>query len=101
MELPEKEALAFPNPTKIGRITFLYRLEAPAEVTLRVYNIVKELISVQIEAKSSGSQRTVWFARDRTDRNLPPGLYFGQFTIKDSATDRVERWKQQKLLIVR
>ena len=96
IKLPERAAIAYPNPTKTGQVTFFYHLDVSAEVTIRVYNVAKELVSFQTENKQSGNQRTIWYAR-----GLAAGIYIYQITTKDQATGKVENWKRQKLAIIR
>jgi len=91
-----KKAIAFPNPSRGSHVMFVYHLDASAEVTIRVYNLAKELVASITESKSAG---------DRTSRldvsAVSPGIYLYQVTTKDVTNGTIENWQRQKLAIIR
>jgi len=90
------QAVAFPNPARGNRVTFVYHLDFNAEVTLKVYGLSKELVASVKESKSAGDCSTVL---DITD--IRSGVYFYQITTENATTNEIKNWKRQKLAIIR
>ncbi len=95
--IPElKKAIAYANPARGNHVVFAYQLNFNAEVTLRLYNLVKELVASVTEQKLAGDCVT------RLDiSNIPAGVYLYQITTEDAATGEIEHWERQKLAIIR
>jgi len=91
-----KKAIAYANPARGSHVLFAYHLDSNAEVTLRVYNLAKELVASVTESQLAGDRFT------RLDiSEIPPGIYLYQITTEDAATGDVEHWQRQKLAIIR
>ncbi len=71
---------AYPNPFNPSTLVS-YRLEAPAEVTLAVYDLAGRLVAV-IDGgrREAGPHRADWDGRDATGRAAPSGTYFLRLT---------------------
>jgi len=66
-----KDVICYPNPAKgVDRVTFLYNLEAPGKVKIKIYNIIGELIDELEEYKLQGVQTTSW-----NISNIASGIY--------------------------
>ncbi len=90
----EKKAIAFPNPVRADQVTFLYNLDAAADVTIRVYTLAKELAATITESEAAGDQSI------RLDvSELPSGIYL--YYVSTNTGGTVENWKRQKLAIIR
>lgn len=91
-----KKAIAYANPARGNSVMFVYHLDASADVTIRVYNLAKELVASIAESKTAGDQGT------RLDiSEIPSGIYLYQITTEDAATGDIEHWERQKLAIIR
>lgn len=91
-----KKAIAYANPARGNSVMFAYHLDSSADVTIRVYNLAKELVASITESKTAGDHGT------RLDiSEIPSGIYLYQITTEDAATGDIENWERQKLAIIR
>jgi len=66
----------FPNPARSG-ITFQYFVTEPAELSLRVYNILgREVRVLSTGYQTTGHKTIQWDGCDNLGRNLSAGVYF-------------------------
>ena len=69
-------ATNFPNPFS-GSTIIPYELPAPAQVSLRVYDIAGRLVRMLEEnaSRKVGRHDVAWNGHDAHGRPLPPGVY--------------------------
>lgn len=71
----------YPNPASIST-TFKYRLSEPSYVSLKVYDMVGNLIKIVVdEFQSAGEQSVAWDLKNDYGIELPNGNYFYELTI--------------------
>jgi hypothetical protein len=62
---------AYPNPFN-AEATIFYALTEPAEVTIRIYDILgREIDFIEPGFQQAGGQRVIW-----NPKNSPSGIYF-------------------------
>ena len=73
---------AWPNPAA-GRTTFAFTLPAPAEVSLRVYDLRGRLVrTVLAGERAAGAHAVSWDARDGRGRDVAAGSYVGRLAVR-------------------
>lgn len=71
----------YPNPASIST-TFRYSLEENSLVTLKVYDMVGNLVKVLFDGfQSAGQQEIVWDLKNDSQIDVPSGNYFYELTI--------------------
>lgn len=112
---PEQERTGFeleqnyPNPfNPETRIPFVLREELfeggrPAMVTVRIYNVLQQLVAVptavdhpggegvsllELEYTRPGRHEAFWDGKDRQGREVASGIYFVQLTVNGRSTAR-------------
>ncbi|MGB9771236.1 MAG: FlgD immunoglobulin-like domain containing protein [Candidatus Kapaibacteriota bacterium] len=71
----------YPNPASIST-TFRYTLEENSLVTLKVYDMVGNLVKVLYDGfQSAGQQEIVWDLKNDGQIDVPSGNYFYELTI--------------------
>lgn len=71
----------YPNPASIST-TFRYTLQENALVTLKVYDMVGNLVKVLFDGfQSAGKQEIVWDLKNDSQIDVPSGNYFYELTI--------------------
>jgi hypothetical protein len=89
------EVITYPQPAK-DRVTFLYWLHSPSNVTIRVYNIALELIATIEEDKEEGFQKTIWDISQ-----VAQGVCFYKIEAKCKRTGRRIEFPIKKLAIIK
>ncbi|MFN3307248.1 MAG: FlgD immunoglobulin-like domain containing protein [Candidatus Kapaibacteriota bacterium] len=71
----------FPNPASIST-TFRYSLEENSLVSLKVYDMVGNLVKVLVDGfQPAGNQEVVWDLKNDNLTDVPSGNYFYELTI--------------------
>lgn len=71
----------YPNPASIST-TFRYTLEENSLVSLKVYDMVGNLVKILVDGfQSAGSQEIVWDLKNDSQISVPNGNYFYELTI--------------------
>lgn len=85
-----EEIVAYPSPAKGNALWFYYRLEAPAEVTVEVYNPLGERCALFTE-----TQPLAGYARTRWDiGSVAPGVYLYRLRIRTVQGERTLGWRE-------
>ncbi len=58
--IPKGDVISYPQPATGDFVTFLYYLEEPSHISIKVYNVALNLIAQIEEDKDSSWQKTVW-----------------------------------------
>jgi len=103
--LPEEQVYTYPNPTKVGSLTFhLYCGYSPPELTIRVYNIagefVKEISDSEINRSAAPIYEYLWDCKNTQNENVASGVYIYQVIARDKATSE-QKQVIKKLAIIR
>jgi hypothetical protein len=73
---PMEQFSNYPNPFR-WTTTIPFQVERPAEITVRVYNVLGQVVMTLAEGQyPEGAHEVIFDARD-----LPPGLYLSEITI--------------------
>ena len=76
---------ATPNPFNTST-TILYSVPFTSQIVVEIYNIAGQRVKTLVnESQSAGSHRVLWDGTDKSDNNVPSGIYFaviraGSFT---------------------
>lgn len=71
----------YPNPASIST-TFRYTLQENSLVTLKVYDMVGNLVKVLVDGfQPAGKQEIVWDLKNESQIDVPSGNYFYELTI--------------------
>ncbi len=71
----------FPNPASLST-TFRYNLQENSLVTLKVYDMVGNLVKILVDGfQSAGNQEVVWDLKNDKQIDVPSGSYFYELTI--------------------
>ncbi len=75
--LDKTQSFAFPNPgpDAAGNVTFQYNLPAPAEVTLKIYDVGGRLIKEEKRPGSFGSNTFTWDTTNKNGQKVGSGVY--------------------------
>jgi hypothetical protein len=86
-EVPAKFSLSanYPNPfNPVTRIQYTVGVNQIEPVTLRIYNVLGQLVRVLVdEPKGAGSYEVIWNGRDENGNEVASGIYFYRFKAKD------------------
>jgi hypothetical protein len=84
--VPDRWDLAQNHPNPFNPSTAIhYRLAAPANVTLTVFDILGKSVTVlETGFQSAGGHRAVWNGTDRDGRRMASGVYFFRLDIRPS-----------------
>lgn len=67
----------FPNPAGTSATTIKYALKAPGRTSLRVYNVLGEVVRDLVDRHQVANYYTVrWDGRDNTGKDVSNGVYF-------------------------
>jgi hypothetical protein len=85
--VPARWDLAQNHPNPFNPSTAIhYRLAAPANVTLTVFDILGKSVTVlETGFRSAGGYRAVWNGTDRDGRRMSSGVYFYRLDIRPSS----------------
>ncbi|RLD12938.1 MAG: hypothetical protein DRI22_04830, partial [Caldiserica bacterium] len=74
----EDSLKAYPQPVKDGSITFSYRINYDAKITIKVFNLRGEEVYSETysEVKSNGDSIHPWNLSDKKGKRISSGLYF-------------------------
>lgn len=77
-----------PNPFKISTVIH-YQLIVPAKVTLKVYDILGELVAILVnEEHLAGTYNATWTGKDTNGRQVASGIYFCRMEVGKQAKTR-------------
>jgi subtilisin family serine protease len=86
------------NPTT--RITFEYALPQPANVTIKIFNVLGQEVRTVINAQQGAGKPTVlWNAKNDSGNELPSGVYFARFTATPTSGGAVYRETARLILL--
>jgi len=78
------EVISYPSPARGDQMGFYYKIQAPAQVTITIYNLAGEKGKSLSTFHASGEfGKTMW-----TIKNVAPGLYLYRLTIEDAINKR-------------
>lgn len=73
-----------PNPAT-SAVTFGYDLAGPAEVTMKIYNVLGQEVKALARGRQEAGHRTViWDGRDNRHRSVSAGIYFCRLQVGSS-----------------
>lgn len=85
----------YPNPASIST-TFRYTLKENSLVTLKVYDMVGNLIKVLYDGfQPAGNQEIVWDLKNENQIDVPSGNYFYELTITSGTVAGLNESKTQ------
>ncbi len=89
--IPTPDAVLYPNyPNPFNPSTTLrYRLKAPTQVDLAVYNLKGQLVKTLVRSEKQAAEHTVlWDGRDEQGREVSSGVYFYMLNAGSEAHTR-------------
>jgi subtilisin family serine protease len=91
-----------PNPFNPSTsISFNYALSQPANVSLKIFNLLGQEVRTLIEAQqAAGTPFVVWNAKSNSGDALPSGVYFARFTARP-ISGGAEYRETAKLILLR
>lgn len=84
LNAPEKPELSqnYPNPFN-PTTTIRFQLPKSCKVRLSIYDISGKLVKTLVDSpKEDGYHSVIWDGKDKTDRNVPSGLYLYRIEIE-------------------
>jgi subtilisin family serine protease len=91
-----------PNPFNPSTsISFKYALSQPANVSLKIFNLLGQEVRALIEAQqAAGTPFVVWNAKSNSGDEVPSGVYFARFTARP-ISGGAEYRETAKLILLR
>jgi len=96
--VPQGKAVVYPNPAAGDTVNFRYSLDAPAHVSIDIYNLAGMRV-VHLEDRNrppAGNLVTTWNIRD-----VAPGVYFYRLVIETLDGRRTELEKKKIVVLSR
>jgi hypothetical protein len=77
----------YPNPSKMGATSVLYRAPATGTVEISVFDVTGRVVKTLTSgASASGVRAITWDGRDESGRSVSAGTYFVRMTTSSGAT---------------
>jgi hypothetical protein len=93
--IEEDKVITYPSPARGERLYFYYRTEGPAQIRIKIYNVLGELCDTLTgQPGTAGQHRISWDIS-----NAAPGVYLYQLVLEDSNGTR--KLPMRKLVIVK
>lgn len=90
------DVCTYPAPARGDIVNFLYYLEEPSMVTIKVYNIALELVAEIEEEKDAGWGKTVWDIS-----KVAQGVLIYQIQAKSNLSGKTHKFPIKKLAIIK
>jgi len=99
-EVFKDSVYTFPNPSSIGKVTLRYSLLNPAKkVTLRIYNILGELVKEEELDPSAGENKQYeWLCDNQAKQKVGSGVYVCKIIVEEMSGKKYVVTKKQVVI---
>ncbi|MCS7231357.1 MAG: NosD domain-containing protein [Elusimicrobiota bacterium] len=79
----------YPNPTEIGKVTVRYNLLNNADINVKIYNILGELIFESNYSDTAGEGKIFeWLCKNNRNEDVASGVYIIKFLVEDKVLNK-------------